>query len=71
MEKCSGWGNFSLVGLHDWSKAGHPFDPVKEDFMTFVFEGRKQDQNELPVEEHGKTDERKRHTTGKISMPPA
>jgi len=28
-----GW---AFVGFNDWSKAGHPFDPVKEDFLTFV-----------------------------------
>ena len=32
------WG---FVAFHDWSEAGHPFDPVKEDFMTFVL-GRTQ-----------------------------
>lgn len=25
-----------LLKFHDWSNAGHPFDPVKEDFMTYV-----------------------------------
>jgi len=25
-----------ILGFYDWSKAGHPFDPVKEDFMTYV-----------------------------------
>jgi len=28
--------NRNFVEFHDWSRAGHPFDPVKEDFMTFV-----------------------------------
>lgn len=35
-----GWrrlGNrWHFLEFHDWSAAGHPFDPVKEDFMTFV-----------------------------------
>jgi hypothetical protein len=35
-----GWrrlgGKWCFLGFHDWSHAGHPFDPVKEDFMTFV-----------------------------------
>ena len=35
-----GWrrlgGKWKFLAFHDWSKAGHPFDPVKEDFMTFV-----------------------------------
>jgi len=25
-----------LLNFYDWSKAGDPFDPVKEDFMTYV-----------------------------------
>ena len=35
-----GWlrlgGIWSILELHDWSDVGHPFDPVKEDFITFV-----------------------------------
>lgn len=35
-----GWrrlgGKWGFLAFHDWSKAGHPFDPVREDFMTFV-----------------------------------
>src|SRR6185437_11013101 len=35
-----GWrrlgGKWNFLGFHDWSNAGHPFDPVKEDFMTYV-----------------------------------
>jgi hypothetical protein len=35
-----GWrrlgGKWRFLEFHDWSKAGHPFDPVKEDFMTFI-----------------------------------
>ena len=50
-----GWRNavggddFSLIALHDWTSAGHPFDPVKEDFLTFVFENRRRSQKKLPV----------------------
>lgn len=25
-----------FIEFHDWSSAGHPFDPVKEDFMTYI-----------------------------------
>ena len=25
-----------LTEMHDWTSAGHPFEPVREDFMTFV-----------------------------------
>lgn len=36
-----GWRKLPGLGrdfleFHDWSAAGHPFDPIKEDFMTFV-----------------------------------
>ena len=35
-----GWrrlgGKWDFLEFHDWSKAGNPFDPVKEDFMTFI-----------------------------------
>jgi len=35
-----GWrrlgGMWRFLRFDDWSDAGHPFDPVKEDFMTFV-----------------------------------
>jgi len=50
-----GWRNavggkdFSLVELYDWTQAGHPFDPVKEDFMTYVFKKLKNDQSVMPV----------------------
>lgn len=39
----------SLTALDDWSKAGHPFDPVKEDFMTFHFEARASKRKHVPV----------------------
>lgn len=35
-----GWrrlgGKWKFLEFHDWSKAGHPYDPVKEDFMTYI-----------------------------------
>ncbi len=46
--------NCSLIELHDWSNAGHPFDPVKEDFLTFVFRHVKKDQKILPLYEYKK-----------------
>lgn len=42
----------SLIEFHDWSEAGHPFDPVKEDFMTFVFKREAFNQTTLPVFEY-------------------
>jgi hypothetical protein len=42
------------LAFHDWSKAGHPFDPVKEDFMTFVL-GRVEDaRRSVPVTHYKK-----------------
>jgi len=44
-----GWRK-SVGGTHrgflkfdDWSNAGHPFDPVKEDFMTYIIGARSSD----------------------------
>ena len=31
-----GGAHCRIKAFHDWSSAGHPFDPVREDFMTFV-----------------------------------
>ena len=40
-----GWrrlgGKWDILQFDDWSGAGHPFDPVREDFMTFII-GKKQ-----------------------------
>ncbi|WP_312135580.1 N-6 DNA methylase [Brevundimonas sp.] len=33
-----GGSDCRLVEFHDWSNAGHPFEPVREDFMTFSLE---------------------------------
>ena len=47
-----GWrrleGKWRFLRFNDWSKAGHPFDPVKEDFMTFVI-GRGKSADCVPV----------------------
>ena len=47
-----GWrrldGKWRFLRFNDWSKAGHPFDPVKEDFMTFVI-GRGKSEDCVPV----------------------
>lgn len=44
-----GGARFSLIEMNDWSDAGHPFDPVKEDFMTFIFEARARNLKTIPV----------------------
>jgi hypothetical protein len=41
-------GKWNFFEFHDWSKAGHPFDPVKEDFMTFIIGKRKRSRS-VPV----------------------
>lgn len=51
-----GGAECSLVEFHDWSEAGHPFDPVKEDFMTYIFEGDSKVQSLIPVKIHKKQD---------------
>lgn len=40
--KSVGGNHRGFLQFHDWSNAGHPFDPVKEDFMTYVI-GLKED----------------------------
>ena len=49
-----GGDDLSLVEVHDWSKAGHPFDPVKEDFLTFVFQRGQDHAQEIPVYKYNK-----------------
>lgn len=39
----------TILELHDWSAAGHPFDPVKEDFMTFVIGPKSKRRSYIPV----------------------
>ncbi len=34
--KAVGGDGKDILAFFDWSKAGHPFDPVKEDFMTYI-----------------------------------
>lgn len=49
--KVVGGDGKNILCFYDWSKAGHPFDPVKEDFMTFIIgkhkEGRKKSKRSL------------------------
>ena len=49
-----GWrrlgGKWTFIRFYDWSNVGHPFDPVKEDFMTFVVgKGPKDEYDIVPV----------------------
>jgi hypothetical protein len=48
-----GWrrlgGKWNFLEFHDWSSAGHPFDPVKEDFMTFIIGRQKGARRSVPV----------------------
>lgn len=41
-----GW---RFIEFHDWTDAGHPFDPVREDFMTFVIGKQEPDSPTIPV----------------------
>lgn len=41
-----GW---KFLAFDDWTSAGHPFDPVREDFMTFVMGKRSVDSSLVPV----------------------
>jgi hypothetical protein len=42
-----GGTNRNFLEFHDWSEAGHPFDPGREDFMTYIIGGRKK-KSDLP-----------------------
>ena len=46
----------TLTALHDWTDAGHPFDPVKEDFMTFVYKAADLKKPLVPVISYEKID---------------
>lgn len=48
----------NLLEFHDWSKAGHPFYPVTEDFMTYII-GKKHSNsmNKIPVSKYTKKKE--------------
>ena len=49
-----GWrrlgGKWQFLRFDDWSKAGHPFDPVREDFMTFIVGKRARRSPRVPVQ---------------------
>jgi len=45
-------GDLRVKEFHDWSKAGHPFGSVKEDFMTYVLQRSTSRQGRVPVFEH-------------------
>ena len=49
-----GWrrlgGEWEFLRFDDWSNAGHPFDPVKEDFMTFIVRRRRGNSTRIPVQ---------------------
>ena len=53
-----GWrrlgGKWDFLRFDDWSKAGHPFDPVREDFMTFVVGKRRRKSPRVPVQAFSK-----------------
>jgi hypothetical protein len=53
-----GWrrlgGKWNFQEFHDWSEAGHPFDPVKEDFMTFVIGNSAPKGRSVPVTHYTK-----------------
>jgi hypothetical protein len=48
-----GWrelaNKWHFIAFHDWSHSGHPFDPVKEDFMTFVIGSGRSRSEYVPV----------------------
>ena len=48
-----GWrrlgGKWNFLQFDDWSGAGYPFDPVREDFMTFVIGVKKRQSRIIPV----------------------
>ena len=35
--------------FHDWAEAGHPFDPVREDFMTYVIGEKRRTKDHVPT----------------------
>lgn len=53
-----GWrrlnGKYDFLTFYDWTKAGHPFDPVKEDFMTFVIGTQQRATSYVPVVKYAK-----------------
>ena len=55
-----GGAHCAMIEFHDWSGAGHPFYPVKEDFMTFVFERNKRNQKIIPTISYSKNERREK-----------
>ena len=54
-----GWrrlGNsgFRFAAFHDWRDAGHPFEPIREDFMTFIIGRQEGDGVVVPVKSFAK-----------------
>ena len=47
-----GGSNRSFKRFIDWSKSGHPFDPVKEDFMTFIIGLKDKKTTIVPVQRY-------------------
>lgn len=62
-----GWrrlgGKWNFLGFYDWAQAGHPFDPVREDFMTFVIGTAAEKADIVPVKKFVK----KKTATGKAT----
>lgn len=62
-----GWrrlgGKWRFAAFHDWTQVGHPFDPVKEDFMTYVIENGEQTSEVIPVLHHVKNKDDKTKAT--------
>ncbi len=55
-----GWRNLPnneprvFLKFYDWTKAGHPFSPVKEDFMTYLIGKKNNDDEYVPVTSYTK-----------------
>jgi N-6 DNA Methylase len=46
------WPRRHFELFHDWTRAGHPFEPIKEDFMTYVIGPKRPRGGVVPVREH-------------------
>lgn len=44
-----GGAGWQFLAFHDWTEAGHPFEPVREDFMTFIIGKRSDQKPVVPV----------------------
>jgi hypothetical protein len=49
-----------FLRFHDWTDAGHPFEPVKEDFMTYVIGPKLSQRKHVPVTFYRKRRESKK-----------